>query len=200
MRIIVATLIGVIALAAVAAQAALGTRNENWRPFCPGVDLQPARPSLRGWLALRPPARLARLLVVGLRSSQMTWLSLAVASMVRALEAARICLIFFGCALVGWALGFAMGYRRGAVELQSPLGLKASDAAPRQPAARARPRAPGTGRQPSRPGCLRTTSPRAHLRASHPRNRARSRRRAPHAFPKVSSPSHWSRNSRQARR
>jgi phosphoribosylpyrophosphate synthetase len=39
-----------------------------------GVVLQLARPSLRQGMALRPPARLARPLVVGLRSSQMTWL------------------------------------------------------------------------------------------------------------------------------
>ena len=59
MRIIVATLIGVIALAAVQAQAALGTRNENWRPLAPALTF-----SLRGqaggdgWhYALRPDWR-----------------------------------------------------------------------------------------------------------------------------------------------
>ena len=30
-----------------------------------------------------------------------------------ALEAARICLLIFGCAAGGWALGFGMGYGRG---------------------------------------------------------------------------------------
>ena len=59
MRIIVATLIGVIALAAVPAQAVLGTRNENWRPLAPALSF-----SLRdqacgdGWhYALRPDWR-----------------------------------------------------------------------------------------------------------------------------------------------
>ena len=58
-RIIVAALIGVIALAAVPAQAALGTRNENWRPLAPALSF-----SLRdqacgdGWHhALRPDWR-----------------------------------------------------------------------------------------------------------------------------------------------
>jgi hypothetical protein len=43
----------------------------------------------------------------------MTWLRLSDASMVWALEAARIWLVVFGCAAGGWAIGFAMGYRRG---------------------------------------------------------------------------------------
>ena len=30
-----------------------------------------------------------------------------------ALEAARICLLIFGCAAGGWALGFGMGYGSG---------------------------------------------------------------------------------------
>jgi len=34
--------------------------------------------------------------------------------MVCALEAARICLVIFGCAAASWAVGFGMGYRRGA--------------------------------------------------------------------------------------
>ena len=33
-----------------------------------------------------------------------------------ALEAARICLLIFGCAAGGWALGFGMGYGRGVKE------------------------------------------------------------------------------------
>jgi len=37
--------------------------------------------------------------------------------MVWALEAARICFVIFGCAAAGWALGFGMGYRRGADEV-----------------------------------------------------------------------------------
>jgi hypothetical protein len=44
----------------------------------------------------------------------MSWLRSADAAMVWALEAARICLIIFGCAGGGWALGFGMGYRKGA--------------------------------------------------------------------------------------
>ena len=43
----------------------------------------------------------------------MTWLRLSDASVVWALEAARIWIIVFGCAAGGWAIGFAMGYRRG---------------------------------------------------------------------------------------
>jgi hypothetical protein len=33
--------------------------------------------------------------------------------MVWAIEAARACLVVFGCAASGWAVGFGMGYRRG---------------------------------------------------------------------------------------
>ena len=33
--------------------------------------------------------------------------------MVCAIEAARVCLLVFGCAAAGWAVGFGMGYRRG---------------------------------------------------------------------------------------
>jgi hypothetical protein len=43
----------------------------------------------------------------------MTWLRSADTGMVLALEAARICLIVFGCVGAGWTLGFGMGYRRG---------------------------------------------------------------------------------------
>jgi hypothetical protein len=43
----------------------------------------------------------------------MTWFRSADASMLWALEAARICLAIFGCAAAGWAVGFGMGYRRG---------------------------------------------------------------------------------------
>ena len=47
----------------------------------------------------------------------MTWpLRLSDASMLWTLEAAWVCLIFFGCALGGCALGFGMGYRRGATD------------------------------------------------------------------------------------
>jgi len=35
------------------------------------------------------------------------------ASMVWALEVARIWLIVFGCAAAAWAVGFGIGYRRG---------------------------------------------------------------------------------------
>jgi len=43
----------------------------------------------------------------------MTWLRLSDASLVWALEVARIWIIVFACAAGGWAIGFAMGYRRG---------------------------------------------------------------------------------------
>ena len=43
----------------------------------------------------------------------MTWFRSADASMVWALEVARICLAIFGYAAAGWAVGFGMGYRRG---------------------------------------------------------------------------------------
>lgn len=46
----------------------------------------------------------------------MTWLRSADPLFVLALEAARVCLIFVGCIAGGWAVGFAMGYRRGASE------------------------------------------------------------------------------------
>jgi len=52
--------------------------------------------------------------VVPLRAEQMTWvLHFSDASMAWTLEAARICLLIFGCAAGGWALGFGMGYGRG---------------------------------------------------------------------------------------
>jgi hypothetical protein len=43
----------------------------------------------------------------------MSWLRSADASVVWAMEVARICLLIFGCAAGGWAVGFGMGYRRG---------------------------------------------------------------------------------------
>ena len=43
----------------------------------------------------------------------MTWFRSADASMVWALEIARIWLAVLGCAAAGWAMGFGMGYRRG---------------------------------------------------------------------------------------
>jgi hypothetical protein len=43
----------------------------------------------------------------------MTWFRSADASMVWALEVARICLAIFASAAAGWAVGFGMGYRRG---------------------------------------------------------------------------------------
>ena len=43
----------------------------------------------------------------------MTWFRSADASMVWALEVARICLTIFGGVAAGWAVGFGMGYRRG---------------------------------------------------------------------------------------
>ena len=36
--------------------------------------------------------------------------------MVWTLEAAPVCLIFFGCVMGGWAVGFGMGYRRGVTD------------------------------------------------------------------------------------
>ena len=69
---------------------------------------------MREWLASIAQARLARRLVVGpLCPEQMTWLRSADASMVWVIEAARICLLVFGCVAAGWAVGFGMGYRRG---------------------------------------------------------------------------------------
>ena len=44
----------------------------------------------------------------------MTWLRTADPTLFLAFEATRICLLIFGCAAAGWALGFGMGYRRGA--------------------------------------------------------------------------------------
>jgi hypothetical protein len=43
----------------------------------------------------------------------MTWLRLSDASLAWTLEAVRIWLVVFGCTAGGWAIGFAMGYRRG---------------------------------------------------------------------------------------
>jgi hypothetical protein len=43
-------------------------------------------------------------------------LRLSDGSVVWALEAARIWLVVLGCAVGGWALGFGMGYRRGATD------------------------------------------------------------------------------------
>jgi hypothetical protein len=43
----------------------------------------------------------------------MIWLRLSSAQLAWALEAARICLLIFGCGVGGWALGFGMRYRRG---------------------------------------------------------------------------------------
>jgi hypothetical protein len=43
----------------------------------------------------------------------MTWLRLSDTSLAWTLEAIRIWLVVFGCAAGGWAIGFAMGYRRG---------------------------------------------------------------------------------------
>jgi hypothetical protein len=43
----------------------------------------------------------------------MTWFRSADASIVWALELARIYLALLGCAAAGWAVGFGMGYRRG---------------------------------------------------------------------------------------
>jgi hypothetical protein len=37
----------------------------------------------------------------------------AQAALVWVIEAARICLLVFGCVAAGWAVGFGMGYRRG---------------------------------------------------------------------------------------
>jgi len=45
--------------------------------------------------------------------------------MALALEAARVCVIFLGCALGGWALGFGMGYRRGATDAVADKVIRA---------------------------------------------------------------------------
>ena len=46
----------------------------------------------------------------------MTWLRSADASMVWTIEALRVCLLVFACAVAGWVVGFGMGYRRGATD------------------------------------------------------------------------------------
>jgi hypothetical protein len=51
--------------------------------------------------------------VGSLHAKQMTWLRSADASMVLAIEVARICLVILGCVAAGWVVGFGMGYRRG---------------------------------------------------------------------------------------
>ncbi len=43
----------------------------------------------------------------------MTFLRLGDPSLAWMLEAVRLWLLVFGCALCGWAVGFGMGYRRG---------------------------------------------------------------------------------------
>jgi len=43
----------------------------------------------------------------------MIWLRSADASMVWVIEAARMCILIFGCVAASWAVGFGMGYRRG---------------------------------------------------------------------------------------
>ena len=53
-------------------------------------------------------------LVVPLRAEQMIWvMRFSDASIAWALEAVRMCVLIFGCAAGGWALGFGMGYGRG---------------------------------------------------------------------------------------
>jgi len=42
-----------------------------------------------------------------------TWFRSADASMVWAIEAARVYLLIFASAVAAWAVGFGMGYRRG---------------------------------------------------------------------------------------
>jgi len=51
-----------------------------------------------------------------LRSDHMTWFRSADASIAWAIEVARFCLVIFGCAAAGWAVGFGMGYRRGVTD------------------------------------------------------------------------------------
>jgi hypothetical protein len=55
----------------------------------------------------------------------MTWFRSADASMVLALEMARICLAIFGLATAGWAVGFGMGYRRGVNDAKTGDIIKA---------------------------------------------------------------------------
>jgi hypothetical protein len=55
----------------------------------------------------------------------MTWFRSADASMVWALEVARICLAIFGYAAAGWAVGFGMGYRRGVNDAKTGDIIKA---------------------------------------------------------------------------
>jgi hypothetical protein len=55
----------------------------------------------------------------------MTWFRSADASMVWALEIARIWLAVLGCAAAGWAMGFGMGYRRGVNDAKTGDMIKA---------------------------------------------------------------------------
>jgi hypothetical protein len=55
----------------------------------------------------------------------MTLLRLADATTVWAIEIARVALVIFGCAAAGWAVGFAMGFRRGATEAITGRALNA---------------------------------------------------------------------------
>jgi hypothetical protein len=55
----------------------------------------------------------------------MTWFRSADASMLWALEVARICLAIFGYSAAGWVVGFGMGYRRGVHDAMTDNILKA---------------------------------------------------------------------------
>ena len=74
-----------------------------------------------------PPARLAGRMVVGsVRPQYMIWfLRFSDASIVWALETARIWLGIFGYMAAAWAVGFGMGYRRGVHDAMTDNILKA---------------------------------------------------------------------------
>jgi len=55
----------------------------------------------------------------------MIFVRLSDPSLAWALEAARIWIILFGCAAGGWAIGFGMGFRRGANDALSDNIIRA---------------------------------------------------------------------------
>jgi hypothetical protein len=113
MRIIVAAFAGLVALAAVSAQATPTPNQENWRPLsrrCPSHwGTKPAATA-----RTKPSGGIGGAIGGGsVRAQSMSWLRSADASMVWTLEVARIYLAVLGRAAAGWAVGFGMGYRRG---------------------------------------------------------------------------------------
>jgi hypothetical protein len=67
-------------------------------------------------------------MVVGsVRPQKMTFLHLSSAPLVWALEVARIFVFLCGCVASGWAVGFGMGYSRGADDAATRDGLGADE-------------------------------------------------------------------------